>query len=54
VYALNLTRSPENLKFWVRADPLYMGAGHAEGTPTTSADRPPGVSDSIELHNGGN
>jgi len=53
VYALNLNLSPENLKFWEWADPFYVGAGHAGGALTTSADCPPGVSDSIELHNGG-
>ncbi len=50
--ALNLTHSPENREFWVWADPLGLGAGHAGGALGTSADCPPGVSDSIELHNG--
>ena len=50
--ALNLTHSPENFKFWERADPFIQGAGHAECALLTSADRHPGVSDSIELHNG--
>ncbi len=52
MYALNLNRSPENLSFWVWADPLSEGAGHAGGALTTSANCPPGVTDSIELHNG--
>ncbi len=34
------------------ADPLREGAGHAGGALTTSANCPPGVSDSIELRNG--
>ncbi len=50
--ALNLTQSPEKLEFWERADPISSGAGEAEGALQTSADRPPGVSDSIELYNG--
>ena len=29
--ALNLKRSPEKSVFWVRADPIRSGAGHAEG-----------------------
>jgi len=52
VYALNLNRSSEKLRFWVWADPFKLGAGHAEGTLGTSTNRPPGVADSIELHNG--
>ncbi len=40
------------LEFWVWADPLSQGAGHAVGALRTSADCPPGVADSIELHNG--
>ncbi len=52
MYALNLNLSPENLLFWVWADPLRQGAGHAGGTIQTSANCPPGVADSIELHNG--
>ena len=50
--ALNLTHSPENNAFWEWADPIAAGAGHAEGALQTSANRPPGVADSIELHNG--
>ena len=50
--ALNLKRSPEKQVFWVRADPIRSGAGQAEGALKTSTDRPPGVSDSIELYNG--
>ena len=50
--ALNLKRSPEKQVFRVRADPIRSGAGQAEGTPETSANRPPGVSDGIELYNG--
>lgn len=49
---LNLNHSPEIDGFWVRADPLSQGAGHAGGALMTSADCPPGVADSIELHNG--
>lgn len=52
MYALNLNLSPENLRFWEWADPLNQGAGHAGGALKTSADCPPGVADSIELHNG--
>jgi len=52
VYALNLNHSPEKHEFWVGADPFRSGAGHAGGTPETSTNRPPGVSDSIECHNG--
>ena len=52
MYALNLNRSPEKGEFWVWADPLSQGAGHAGGALQTSADCPPGVADSIELHNG--
>jgi hypothetical protein len=50
--ALNLTHSPEKHQLRERADPISSGAGHAEGALQTSADRPPGVSDSIELCNG--
>ena len=52
MYALNLNRSSEKRRFWVRADPISQGAGHAGGALKTSADCPPGVTDSIELHNG--
>jgi len=52
VYALNLNHSPEKGEFRVRADPVGQGAGYTDGTLKTSANRPPGVSDSIELHNG--
>jgi len=52
VYALNLTHSPENPTFWECADPLIIGAGKTEGALETSADRHPGVADSIELDNG--
>jgi hypothetical protein len=51
VYALNLTHSPENCEFWESADPLIIGAGNTEGALQTSADRHPGVADSIELDN---
>jgi hypothetical protein len=51
VYALNLTHSPENCTFWECADPLIIGAGKTEGALETSADRHPGVADSIELDN---
>jgi hypothetical protein len=52
VYALNLTHSPENIEFWEWADPFIAGAGDTGGAILTSTDRHPGVSDSIELHNG--
>ena len=52
MYALNLNHSPEKGEFRVWADPLPMGAGNTGGTQKTSANRPPGVSDSIELYNG--
>ena len=51
MYALNLTHSPENCEFWDCADPLIIGAGKTEGAYMTSADRHPGVADSIELDN---
>ena len=51
MYALNLTHSPENCVFWDCADPLIIGAGETEGALRTSADRHPGVADSIELDN---
>ena len=49
--ALNLTLSPENTVFWECADPLIIGAGKTEGALEMSADRHPGVADSIELDN---
>jgi len=52
VYALNLNHSPEKFEFGCGADPLRWGAGHAGDALTTSVDCPPGVLDSIELHNG--
>jgi len=52
VYALNLPLSPEREEFWERADPVEQGAGETGGAVETSADRPPGVSDSIEPDNG--
>ena len=51
MYALNLTHSPENPEFWECADPLIIGAGETEGALKTSANRHPGVSDSIEHDN---
>ena len=51
MYALNLTHSPENPEFWECADPLIIGAGKTEGAFATSANRHPGVADSIELDN---
>jgi hypothetical protein len=51
VCALNLTLSPENPVFWECADPLIIGAGETGGASETSADRHPGVADSIELDN---
>ena len=52
MYALNLTHSPENSTFWECADPLIIGAGKTEGALMTSANRHPGVADSIEFDNG--
>ena len=52
MYALNLTHSPESSVFWEGADPLIIGAGKTEGALETSANRHPGVADSIELDNG--
>ena len=49
MYALNLTHSPEKAEFWDSADPLIIGAGNTGGALLTSADRHPGVADSIEL-----
>ncbi len=51
MYALNLTLSPENSVFWDRAYPLIIGAGKTEGALRTSANRHPGVEDSIEHDN---
>ena len=51
MYALNLTHSPENCEFWDCADPLIIGVGNTGGAYKTSADRHPGVADSIELDN---
>ena len=51
MYALNLTHSPENTTFWECADPLIIGAGKTEGALGTSANRHPGLADSIELDN---
>lgn len=51
MYALNLPHSPENLIFWECADPLILGAGKTGGAFKTSADRHPGVADSIEFDN---
>ena len=51
MYALNLTHSPENMNYWESADPLITGAGKTEGALKTSADRHPGVADSIEHDN---
>ena len=52
MYALNLNHSPEKGESWVWADLVSRGAGNTGGTQKTSANRPPGVSDSIELYNG--
>ena len=52
MYALNPNHSSEKNLFWVRADPIRSGAGETGGTIKTSTDCPPGVSDSIEMHNG--
>lgn len=52
MYALNLTHSPENPEFWECAAPLIIGAGETEGASMASANRHPGVADSIELDNG--
>ena len=51
--ALNLPHSPEREEFWVYADPLSIGAGNTEGAIGRVPSRTPGVSDSIELSNGG-
>jgi hypothetical protein len=51
VNALNLPLSPENHVFWDCADPLIIGAGETEGALKTSANRYPGVADSIEHDN---
>ena len=51
MYALNLTHSPENSTFWECADPLIIGAGKTEGALEKSANRHPGVADSIEHDN---
>jgi len=48
VYALNLPHSPERNEFWDSADPLELGAGETGGAQMTSANRHPGVTDSIE------
>ena len=50
--ALNLTHSPENGNFGERADLFHQSAGETVGTQLTSVYCHPGVSDSIELHNG--
>ena len=50
--ALNLTHSPENVTFWESADSLIIGAGKTEGALMKSANRHPGVEDSIEPDNG--
>ena len=39
--ALNLTHSPENREFWVRADPFQTGAGHVVSAIPTSAEPTP-------------
>jgi hypothetical protein len=39
---------PRETEFWDRADPLIIGAGETEGALLTSANRHPGVEDSIE------
>lgn len=51
MYALNLTLSPEKSEFWVRADPISLGAGNTGNAIKASVIRPPGVQDSIELNN---
>jgi hypothetical protein len=51
VNALNLTLSPENWIFWDCAYPFTVGAGKTEGALETSANRHPGVTDSIEYDN---
>ena len=52
VCALNLKHSPEKWVFWERADPIIAGAGETGSALQMSTDRHPGVSYSIELHNG--
>ncbi len=51
MYALNLTHSPEKMKFWVCADLIDVSAGEMGKAIPTSVTQPPGVSDSIELDN---
>ena len=49
---LNLHLKMRAPHFYPEADPVRQGAGHARGALKTSANCPPGVSDSIELRNG--
>ena len=49
--ALNLPLSPEKMEFWECADLVDVSAGETGIAIQTSDIRPPGVSDSIELHN---
>ena len=41
MYALNLNHSSENHIFWVRADPIMLGAGEASGTKRRVPTVPP-------------
>ena len=50
--ALHLTHSPENGRDWVPAERIDLRASHASVHVKESAGRAPGVSDSIEPHNG--
>ena len=52
MYVLNLKFSPEKFKFGERADTVAAVASDTGGALLTSAECPPGVADSIELHNG--
>jgi len=52
VNALNLPHSPEKTEFWECADLFDVSASETGMAIQTSDIRPPGVSDSIELHNG--
>ena len=52
MHVLNLKHNPEKSKVWERADAVAAAASNTGGAILTSAESPPGVADSIELHNG--
>ena len=52
MYALNLTHSPEKPLILGVSRSFHFGRRQNGKRDRTSADCPPGVSDSIELHNG--